>query len=61
MDRNQEKQNPSAHQRETNQTISHDLRQSSEFREQKREQAGNQPRDDQGRFISRNKQDSKMK
>jgi hypothetical protein len=61
MNRNEEKQNPSAQNRESNQTISHDLRQSSEFREQKREQAEHQPRDVQGRFISRNKQDSKMK
>ena len=29
-----------------------DQRQSTEFKEQKREQAGHQPRDEQGRFIS---------
>ena len=60
MNRNQEKQKPSA-QREINETITQDLRQSNEFREQKREQAEHQPRDDQGRFISKNKQNSKMK
>jgi hypothetical protein len=60
MNRNPEKQKPSA-QRESNETITQDLRQSHEFREQKREQAEHQPRDDQGRFISKNKQNSKMK
>jgi hypothetical protein len=33
-----------------------DMRQSKEFREQKREQAEHQPRDDQGKFISKEQQ-----
>ena len=60
MNRDQEKHKGTS-QREEPSTLSNDLRQSNEFREQKREQADHQPRDDQGRFISQNKQKPQTK